>query len=113
MPDKMDINTATTKQWTRLPGISKTLAYRIVNHRGRHGLFTHWEELTVIRDFPVDALDLLKTRAELRPSPDAQEGGFGPRQMKTARLAKLAKKPKGYTKVTRATRRPEKLKRAA
>jgi hypothetical protein len=93
-----------------LPGVSKTLAYRIVNHRGRHGLFTHWEELTTIRDFPVEALDQLRTRAELRPSADAREGGFGPRRLRASRLARLAKKPKGYTKVKRSTRRPEKLK---
>ena len=45
MPAKINVNTASPKELTQLPGIAKNMAYRIVNHRDRHGFFTHWEEL--------------------------------------------------------------------
>jgi competence ComEA-like helix-hairpin-helix protein len=60
---KISINTASTKELTQLPGIAKNLAYRIVNHRNRHGFFTHWEELIEVKEFPAEALDRIKQRA--------------------------------------------------
>src|SRR5262245_22957532 len=65
MPALININTRSTKELTQLPGIRKNLAYRIVNHRQRHGYFTHWEELLEVKEFPEDALDDIKKRASL------------------------------------------------
>src|ERR1700758_5623627 len=62
---KININTAGTKQLTQLPGIAKNVVYRIVNHRSRHGFFTHWTELLEVKEFPADALDRIKQRATL------------------------------------------------
>jgi len=65
MPAKINVNTASPKELTQLPGIAKNMAYRIVNHRDRDGFFTHWEELTEVKEFPVDALEEIKARATL------------------------------------------------
>lgn len=51
MADLININTANAKRLTQLPGIAKNVAYRIVNHRKRHGYFTHWEELLEVKRF--------------------------------------------------------------
>jgi hypothetical protein len=113
MPETININTAGAKQLTQLPGIAKNLAYRIVNHRNRHGYFTHWEELLAVKEFPQDALDELKKRANLLPPPGILREEFGPRRVKESHLERAAKKPKGYTKSVRATRNPDRLKPSA
>src|SRR5437016_3660052 len=59
----------------------KKLAYRIVNHRKRHGFFTHWEELAEVKEFPLAALGQVKQRDTLR-RPDLKEDCPGPRRMK-------------------------------
>ena len=64
-PSKIDLNTAPVRLLTQLPGISKTLAYSIVNHRQRHGLFTSWEELTEVKQFPVDKLEDIKKKSDI------------------------------------------------
>ena len=94
---KININTAGTKQLTQLPGIAKNVVYRIVNHRSRHGFFTHWTELLEVKEFPADALDRIKQRATLECPPDIREGCMGPRRVKPAHLEEVKKKPKGYT----------------
>ena len=113
MPETLNINTAGVKQLTQLPGIAKNLAYRIVNHRNRHGYFTHWKELLEVKEFPQDALDDIKKRANLLPPPGISKEEFGPRRLKESHLERAAKKPKGYTKSIRATRSPDRLKRSA
>jgi hypothetical protein len=113
MPDSININTAGVKQLTQLPGIAKNLAYRIVNHRNRHGYFTHWEELLEVKEFPKDALDEIKKRANLQPPPGILKEEFGPRRIKESHLERTAKKPKGYTKAIRATRSQDRLKPSA
>src|SRR5438105_10196578 len=107
---KIKINTASTKQLTQLPGVAKNIAYRIVNHRNRHGLFTHWEELAEVKEFPVEALERIKARATLDPPPGLKEDFMGPRRVKPSHLAEVKKKPKGYTKAIRSTRTADKLK---
>jgi Helix-hairpin-helix motif len=109
----MNINSANTKELTQLPGIAKNLAYRIVNHRKRHGYFTHWEELLEVKDFPAKRLDELKKRATILPPEGILPEEFGPRRIKTRHLEKAAKKTKGYTKAIRATRRADRLKPSA
>jgi len=109
----ININIANAKELTQLPGIAKNLAYRIVSHRKRHGYFTHWEELLEVKEFPADALDELRKRASIAPPEGILPEEFGPRRVKTARLERAAKKPKGYTKTIRATRRGDRLKPSA
>ncbi len=45
---KVDINHAGSAELTRLPGIGKTLAERIIAYRTAHGPFTRVEELTKV-----------------------------------------------------------------
>lgn len=110
---KINVNTATTKELTQLPGIAKNIAYRIVNHRERHGFFTHWEELLEVKEFPVEALERIKRRATLKCPPGLREDCMGPRRVKPGHLAEVKKKPKGYTKAIRATRSADRLKPSA
>jgi competence ComEA-like helix-hairpin-helix protein len=113
MPGPININTATTKELTQLPGIAKNVAYRIVNHRKRHGYFTHWEELLEVKEFPVEALDDLKARASIAPPEGILPEEFGPRRIKAAQIERVAKKTKGYTKAIRSTRSADRLKPSA
>jgi hypothetical protein len=109
----INLNTAKPKELTQLPGVAKNLAYRIVNHRKRHGFFAHWGELLEVKDFPLRALPEIKKRATLAPPEGMLKQEFGPRRLKSAHLAKAGKKPKGYTKAIRATRSADRLKRSA
>jgi competence ComEA-like helix-hairpin-helix protein len=110
----ININTATVKELTQLPGIAKNLAYRIVNHRNRHGYFTHWEELLEVKEFPAAALDQIKQRANISPPAGILKKEFGPRRIKSGHIEKAAgKKPKGNTKGIRATRSSYRLKPSA
>jgi|SRR5215469_3761722 len=113
MTGEININTAAAKELTQLPGIAKNTAYRIVNHRKRHGYFTHWEELLEVKEFPEHALDKIKQRAKLLPPEGVLKEEFGPRRLKKGHLEREAKKPKGYTKAIRSTRSPDRMKRSA
>jgi competence ComEA-like helix-hairpin-helix protein len=113
MPTLINLNTASAKELTQLPGIAKDLAYRIISHRNRHGYFTHWEEFLEVRNFPEDALDDIKKRASLLPIPGILKEEFGPRRLKAKHLVKTAKQPKSNMKAIRATRSQDRLKRSA
>src|ERR1700739_4827367 len=113
MTTTININTATVKELTQLPRIAKNLAYSIVNHRNRHGYFTHWEELLEVKEFPADALDQIKQRANISPPAGILQEEFGPRRVKTTQFERVKKKPKGYTKAIRATRSSDRLKPSA
>lgn len=102
----ISINTATVKELTQLPGIAKNLAYRIVNHRNRHGYFTHWEELLAVKEFPAGALDQIKQRANISPPAGILKEEFGPRRVKTGQGNRVTKKSKANGKAANATRRP-------
>jgi len=103
----IDLNTAGVGILTQLPGISKDIAYRIVNHRKRHGWFTAWEELLEVKDFPAKRLVEIKSRASLS-CPDEPGSCAPPRHLKK-HLIEVMKKPRGYTRSIRNTRRPDKL----
>jgi competence ComEA-like helix-hairpin-helix protein len=109
----INLNTASAKELTQLPGVGKNVAYKIVNRRRRHGYFTHWEELLEVKEFPERALDELKKRATLLPIEGIRPEEFGPRRIKPEHLQREAKKPKGYTKALRSTRSSDRLKRSA
>ena len=108
----IDLNTASVKELTQLPGVSKDIAYNIVNHRNRHGYFTAWEELLEVKGFPRAKLEWMKERAILGHPKDAPGAFVPPRHLKP-HLADESKKPRGYTRAIRATRRAEKLHQAA
>src|ERR1700756_5048629 len=110
MTTTININTATVKELTQLPRIAKNLAYSIVNHRNRHGYFTHWEELLEVKEFPAGALGQIKQRANISPPAGILKEEFGPRRIKAGQIERVAKKPKGYTKVIRTTRSSARLK---
>lgn len=48
-PERININTASTKDLERLPGIGKGLAERIVDHREKYGPFRRPEHLIILR----------------------------------------------------------------
>jgi competence protein ComEA len=48
-PERININTAATKDLERLPGIGQGLAERIVDHREKYGPFRRPEHLIIVR----------------------------------------------------------------
>jgi hypothetical protein len=108
----IDLNTAGVKELTQLPGVSKDIAYDIVNHRNRHGYFTAWEELLEVKSFPKEKLQWIKQRAILG-HPNDEPGAFTPPRHLQSHLAEESKKPRGYTHKIRTTRRADRLRQAA
>jgi hypothetical protein len=108
----IDLNAASVKGLTQLPGVSKDIAYHIVNHRNRHGYFTAWEELLEVKGFPKEKLAWMKQRAILGHPKDALGDFVPPRHLKP-HLADESKKTRGYTHAIRTTRRAEKLRQGA
>lgn len=47
-PERININTASTKELEKLPGIGKGLAERIVDHREKYGPFRRPEHLIIV-----------------------------------------------------------------
>ena len=105
LPPKIDLNAASARLLTQLPGVSKTLAYSIVNHRQRHGFFTSWEELKEVKQFPLDKLDEIKARATL-VCHDVECNP--PRRVSSHHVERNRKKPAGFTRKVRATHRAKK-----
>src|SRR5919201_1881528 len=103
---RIDINAAGVGELTQLPGIAKNTAYKIINHRQRHGLFTSWQELAEVKGFPTERLAEIKTRAALTVPADAGPKARRPTQ---AHLERLRKKPAGYTKAMRSGRKAAKF----
>ena len=56
----VNINTATVKQLSRLPGVGEVIAQRIVNHREKSGKFRKVEELLVIQGISKKKLEKLR-----------------------------------------------------
>jgi hypothetical protein len=104
----IDLNTAGVGILTQLPGISKDIAYRIVNHRKAHGWFTAWEELAEIKNFPVNRLEEIKSRAML--SCHDEPGSCTPPRHLEKHVEEAKKKPEGYTRALRSTRRQDRMK---
>ena len=113
MADIINLNTASAKELTQLPGVAKNIAYNIVSHRKRHGYFTHWEELLEVKGFRAEALDRLKERATLLPIEGVRPEEFGPRRIKPEHLERGAKRSRGYSKAIRTTRSPDRMKHAS
>jgi competence ComEA-like helix-hairpin-helix protein len=106
---KINLNTADVGELTQLPGIAKNTAYKIVNHRARHGFFDTWEELKEVKGFPVARLDEIKGRAVLTSPVLGPGAPPPPRRVDTTHMGEVQKKPAGYSKSIRSTRRQDKL----
>jgi DNA uptake protein ComE-like DNA-binding protein len=62
---KINLNMATVKQLESVPGISKRMAQKIIEHRETYGGFTVMEELLVIDVIDTDVLNNLKKYMEV------------------------------------------------
>jgi competence protein ComEA len=47
--DRINVNTASAREFMRLPGIGPALAARLVEYRRKHGLFKRPQDIVVIR----------------------------------------------------------------
>jgi Helix-hairpin-helix motif len=65
----LDLNNVNRKLMTQLPGVSKDIAYRIINFRKRHGGFRNWSDVETATGFSPRKMEVLKTRATLGPRP--------------------------------------------
>jgi CRP-like cAMP-binding protein len=72
-PEKIDLNSAPVSLLTQLPGVSKDIAYDIVNYRERHRGFSGWEDLRQIPSLARDkeVLAAIENSATLGPRPAA------------------------------------------
>jgi len=55
----IDLNTATAKDFERLPGIGPQIAQRIVDYRTQNGPFTNVEDLTKVRGIGTKTFERL------------------------------------------------------
>ena len=65
----MDLNGADRKLLTQLPGVTKDVAYKIVNYRKQHGGFSDWSDVENAIGFSTARMAILKSRAFLGPRP--------------------------------------------
>ena len=73
--NKVDLNTASSKNLTGLPGITADVARRVVAYRKRHGGMIHdWQELLNVNGFPGKRLDEIRARAVLSLPGGQKEG---------------------------------------
>jgi Helix-hairpin-helix motif len=106
MADKIDLNSAGPEILTQLPGVSKPIAYKIVEHRKRRGSFTAWEELLGVAGFPQERLDEVKEVAILgcpddRPG-EQQTACTPPRHLNPDKIEQ--DRGAGYNRKLRSTR---------
>lgn len=69
----VNINTATVEELAKLPGIGKSIAQRIVNHREKSGKFRTVEELLVIRGISRKKLEQLRPLVTVEQAEEAKE----------------------------------------
>ena len=67
---RLDLNNAERRLLTQLPGVTKDVAYKIVNYRKMHGGFSAWSDVENATAFSADRMAALKERAFLGPRPD-------------------------------------------
>lgn len=64
-----DLNSASRKLLTQLPGVTKDVAYKIVNYRNQHGGFSDWSDVENATGFSSNRMAVLKKRSFLGPRP--------------------------------------------
>jgi competence ComEA-like helix-hairpin-helix protein len=111
MPKIIDVNSAHPSELTQLPGVAKDLAYRIVNYRKQHGLFSALEELMEVKGFPSGRIDEIKPLIQLG-CPDEPGSCVPPRHLRSHQN-KTAKKTRALTRSVRSTRRSDRLRENA
>lgn len=65
----LDLNTATKKQLTDLPGIGDVMAERILLHREDHGPFRTLDDLRKIKGLSKRTLEKIKPLVTISPGP--------------------------------------------
>lgn len=63
----LDLNSADRKLLTQLPGVSKTVSYKIVNFRAEHGGFSDWTGVEEATGISGDDMAALRNRAFIGP----------------------------------------------
>ncbi len=58
--EKININTATVTELSRMLYINYTLAQQIVAYRTAKGMYTSWDELSQVENFPMEKIDRIK-----------------------------------------------------
>lgn len=58
--EKININTATVKELSRIVYIHYTLAQQLIAHRNTSGPYTSWSELEQVEAFPVEKIERIK-----------------------------------------------------
>jgi competence ComEA-like helix-hairpin-helix protein len=74
----VDVNTADVDQLTRLPGVGRAAAARIVTYRDRHGPFTSLRDIEGVEGFDHARVARLAPRAMLSAPPSASPDGDAP-----------------------------------
>jgi competence ComEA-like helix-hairpin-helix protein len=74
----IDVNTADVDQLTRLPGVGRAAAARIVAYRDRHGPFTSLRDIERVEGFDHARVARLAPRAMLSAPPSASPDGDAP-----------------------------------
>ncbi len=71
----LDLNNTDRKLLTQLPGVSKNIAYRIINYRKWHGGFRNWSAVGEATGLSPSKVEALRLRALLgtRPVPLSHE----------------------------------------
>jgi len=73
---RIDLNTASSRDLTQLPGVGIDMARKIVAFRERHGGEIHaWEELLEIHGFPAERMEEIRERGRLEPAERATAEG--------------------------------------
>ena len=64
-----DLNSTPRKLLTQLPGVTKDVAYRIINYRNQHGGFSDWSDVENATGFSSAKMAVVKKRAFIGPRP--------------------------------------------
>jgi comEA protein len=68
----IDLNTATSEQLQRLPGVGPVTAQRILDYRKKSGPFQSVDDLLAVKGFSTKRLDKIKPYVMVKPPPAAQ-----------------------------------------
>ncbi len=65
----LDLNTATEEQLARIPGVSRSLARKLVEARQSRGSFTSWDEVDAVSGVGAARLETLRAATHLGAAP--------------------------------------------